>query len=101
MSASLQDEDARHDVATNDSQKTELVDPEHEQVASQPQHDPPSEWEVLRAQVRSKSGDSDSWLKLVDVAVESGDYDRVNETYEALLEAYPNTVRVSLVLLAS
>lgn len=99
MSASLQDEDTRHDVAPTDSQKTELVDTEQEQVTSQPQQDPPSEWEVLREQVRSKPGDSDSWLKLVDVAVESGDYERVNETYEALLEAYPNTVRVPLVLL--
>ncbi|KAI0092880.1 Suf-domain-containing protein [Irpex rosettiformis] len=49
------------------------------------------QWEALRGQVRVKSSDSDTWLKLVDVAVASGDYGRVNETYEALLEAYPNT----------
>ena len=56
-----------------------------------------SEWDVLRAQVKEKPTDVDAWLKLVDVAEESGNFDRVNETYEALLEAYPNTVCHSLV----
>lgn len=95
----MQDEEAQHDTAPNDSQKTDVVDPEVEPVASQSPQDPPSEWEVLRARVRSKPADSDSWLKLVDVAIESGQYERVNEAYEALLEAYPNTVRVAFVLL--
>lgn len=52
-------------------------------------------WKSLEAQVRPKPNDADAWLKFVDVAVASGDYDRVNETYEVLLEAYPNTVRIA------
>lgn len=51
-----------------------------------------SEWDPLRAQVRENPRDADTWLKLVDVAEESKDFDRINEAYEALLEAFPNTV---------
>lgn len=54
---------------------------------------PPSEWQTSREHLREKPSDVDSWLKLVDLAEESGDEDRISETYEALLEAFPNTVR--------
>ena len=40
--------------------------------------------------------DVDAWLKLVDVAEEGGNFEQINETYEALLQAYPNTVCNSL-----
>lgn len=56
-----------------------------------------SEWESLRVQVREKPSDVDAWLKLVDTAEESGNFERINDTYEALLDAYPNTVCHSLV----
>ncbi|KAH9843581.1 Suf-domain-containing protein [Rhodofomes roseus] len=52
---------------------------------------PPSEWEQLRAQLREKPHDADGWLRLVDLAEDSGDMERIKETYEGLLEAYPNT----------
>ena len=58
---------------------------------------PQSEWDMLRSQVREKPTDVDVWLKLVDVAEEGGNFEQINETYEALLEAYPNTVCNSLV----
>lgn len=51
-----------------------------------------SEWDLLRAQVRENPRDADTWLKLVDRAEEGKDFDRENETYEALLEAFPNSV---------
>lgn len=51
-----------------------------------------SEWDALRAQVREKPTDVDAWLRLVDTAEDDGNFERINETYEALLEAYPNTV---------
>ncbi|GJE94378.1 HAT and Suf domain-containing protein [Phanerochaete sordida] len=50
-----------------------------------------SEYEVLQAQVRENPRDVDAWLKLVDVAEESKDFERINQTYEALLEAFPNS----------
>ena len=53
---------------------------------------PRSDWEALRAQVREKPTDVDAWMKLVDLSEEGGNFDQINETYEALLEAYPNTV---------
>lgn len=101
MSAPLLEDDPQNElIAPNASQKTEIIEVALEELQpapSQPTPDPPSEWEALRAQVRSKPSDSDSWLKLVDIAIEDGDFDRINETYEALLEAYPNTVRLTLV----
>lgn len=53
---------------------------------------PPSEWDVLREQLREKPHDPDGWKKLVDVAENSGEIEKIKETYEALLESYPNTV---------
>ncbi|CCM04957.1 uncharacterized protein FIBRA_07154 [Fibroporia radiculosa] len=52
---------------------------------------PLSEWDQLRAQLREKPFDADSWLKLVDIAEDSADIEKIKETYEGLLEAYPNT----------
>ena len=52
----------------------------------------PSEWDRLRTLTREKPSDVDSWLKLVDVAEEGGNFEQINQTYEAVLEAYPNTV---------
>ena len=51
-----------------------------------------SEEDILRDHVRENPRDADTWLKLVDIVEESKDYDKINETYEALLEAFPNTV---------
>ena len=55
---------------------------------------PQSEWDQLRAQLREKPVDVDSWLKLVDLAEDSGDMEKIKETYEGMLETYPNTVRI-------
>ena len=56
---------------------------------------PSSEWDLLRAQLREKPHDPDGWNKLVALAEESGDIEKVRESYEALLEMYPNTVSLS------
>ncbi|KAI0689097.1 hypothetical protein BC835DRAFT_1549432 [Cytidiella melzeri] len=93
MSAPLP-EDLLQVPAPNESQNTEqngVPSQEPERAASQAHSESASEWDILRAHVRTKPGDSESWLRLVDVAVASGDFNQINETYEALLEAYPNT----------
>ena len=56
------------------------------------QVDPQSEWDALREYLKKEPQDVDSWLKLVDMAEESGNYDRTKETYELLVEHFPNTV---------
>ncbi|OCH93262.1 Suf-domain-containing protein [Obba rivulosa] len=61
---------------------------------------PQSEWDQLRAHLREKPFDADSWLKLVDLAEDSGDIEKIKETYEALLEAYPNTPSVQIAYLS-
>ena len=54
---------------------------------------PQSEWDALRAQLRESPLNPDGWLKLVELAEDSGDLEKIKETYEALLQTYPNTVR--------
>ena len=63
-------------------------------VKQEPTPPPPTEWDQYRKQVRVKPHDADAWLKLVDLAEDSGDLQKIQETYDALLEVYPNTVRV-------
>lgn len=53
---------------------------------------PQSEWDVLRAQLRESPLNPDGWLKLVELTEDSGDLEKIKETYEALLQTYPNTV---------
>ena len=53
---------------------------------------PQSEWGALRAQLRESPLNPDGWLKLVELAEDSGDLEKIKETYEALLQTYPNTV---------
>ena len=64
------------------------------EVKQEPTPPPQSEWDQLRAQLREKPVDADSWLKLVDLAEDSGDMEKIKETYEGMLETYPNTVRI-------
>lgn len=65
---------------------------ESEELVPGIQVDPRSEWDSLREHLKKEVQDVDSWLKLVDLAEQSGNYDRTKETYEALLEQFPNTV---------
>jgi len=53
---------------------------------------PYSEWDTIRAQLRESPLNPDGWLKLVELAEDSGDLEKIKETYEALLQTYPNTV---------
>lgn len=54
---------------------------------------PQSEYDLLWTQLREKPQNPEDWKKLVDLAESSGDLEKVKQSYEALLERYPNTVR--------
>lgn len=69
-------------------------------IKQDPSPPPLSEWEQLREHVRKKPYDADEWLKLVDLAEDSGNVERIKETYEGLLESYPNTVRTHFVCMS-
>ncbi|KAI0820713.1 hypothetical protein BC628DRAFT_1466219 [Trametes gibbosa] len=60
---------------------------------------PQSEWDRLRAQLRERPIDADVWLKLVDLAEDSGDMEKIKNTYEGMLETYPNTPSVQIAYL--
>ena len=53
---------------------------------------PQSEWDAVRSQLREFPLNPEGWLKLVELAEDSGDLEKIKETYEALLQTYPNTV---------
>ncbi|KAI1783642.1 hypothetical protein LXA43DRAFT_1130766 [Ganoderma leucocontextum] len=61
---------------------------------------PQSKWHRLRAQLRKKPVDADGWMRLVDLAEDSGDIEKIKNTYEGMLETCLNTVRTNRVLLS-
>ncbi|KAM5540704.1 hypothetical protein V8D89_005735 [Ganoderma adspersum] len=67
--------------------------------APEPTPPPQSEWDQLRAQLREKPVDADGWQKLVDLAEDSGDIEKIKDTYEGMLETYPNTPSVQIAYL--
>lgn len=66
-----------------------LIPPEDDD--GPPLSTPRSEWESLRTHLKEKINDVDSWLKLVELSEDANDFEQTNTTYEALLEAFPNT----------
>jgi cleavage stimulation factor subunit 3 len=52
-----------------------------------------SEWDTLRASLRDNPHDTEGWNKLVRLAEDSADLEKIKEAYESLLKMYPNTVR--------
>ncbi|KAH7916661.1 hypothetical protein BJ138DRAFT_1074533 [Hygrophoropsis aurantiaca] len=65
--------------------------PQGEDATQDADQDPPSEWHMLRSKLREAPYDPDGWNRLVDIAETAGDIEQIKETYEALLETYPNT----------
>jgi cleavage stimulation factor subunit 3 len=57
------------------------------------QEEPVSEWDALRASLRENPHDTEGWNKLVRMAEDSGDLEKIKDAYESLLKMYPNTVR--------
>lgn len=82
------------------SQETQLDEPKQQsQDAPAPPDTPPSEYDTLRAQLREKPTDADLWLKLIDLAEASGDYNLTVQAYEDILESYPNNVGRFMIVL--
>lgn len=63
-------------------------------MKDEPQEPPPTEYEALNLQLAENPHNPDAWRRLVHVAEDSGDIDKISTTYEALLKQYPNNVRV-------
>lgn len=75
---------------------------ESQETAIKEETPPPlSEFESLQASLAEKVYDAAAWNRLVDLAEESGDLAKVKEVYEALLKAYPNTVRLFFLYIVS
>ncbi|KAN0098123.1 Suppressor of forked protein (Suf) domain containing protein [Tylopilus felleus] len=74
--------------ATQNGHGPDLVPQDMSQDSHQ---DPPSEWHALREKLREHPQDPEGWNKLVDIAENAGDLEQIKQTYEALLETYPNT----------
>ena len=79
-------------AATASASSNGLVKSE-EDVAVSASAVPQSEWEALKSRLDKSPHDPEGWNKLVRLAEESGDLEKIKATYEALLAMYPNTVR--------
>lgn len=55
--------------------------------------EPVSEWDALRTSLRENPYNIEGWNKLVRLAEDSGDLEKIKDAYESLLKMYPNTVR--------
>ncbi len=67
-----------------------------EQQSSQTSQDklPPSEYELVKQHLKDTPHDNDQWRRLIEIAEESEDVERIKETYDLLLEQFPNNVRI-------
>ncbi|KAH0586846.1 mRNA 3'-end-processing protein RNA14 [Termitomyces sp. J132] len=52
---------------------------------------PPTEYEALSAQLKQQPHDPNAWKRLISLAEESGNLDKVRASFDALLQQYPNT----------
>lgn len=77
------------------SQSTTFTSPEHstDQIKV-----PLSEYELLCEAVRSDIYSSATWSALIEYSEQSRDLSKIKQTYDWLLDTYPNTVRFHLVL---
>ncbi|KAG5223273.1 mRNA 3'-end-processing protein [Salix suchowensis] len=71
---------------------TETHGPTVEQQSSQTSQNelPPSEYELVKQHLKENPQDNDQWRRLIDIAEESEDVDRIKETFDLLLEQFPN-----------
>ncbi|KIK92794.1 hypothetical protein PAXRUDRAFT_829635 [Paxillus rubicundulus Ve08.2h10] len=76
---------------SNAAQNGHELDPAQQEISQDSQQEPPSEWHALRDKLREHIQDPEGWNKLVDIAENAGDLEQIKQTYEALLETYPNT----------
>ncbi|KAG5222098.1 mRNA 3'-end-processing protein [Salix suchowensis] len=51
---------------------------------------PPSEYDLVKQHLKENPQDNDQWRRLIDIAEESEDVERIKETYDLLLEQFPN-----------
>lgn len=59
-----------------------------------------TEYDALTAQAKEKPHNPETWRRLIDVAENTGEIEKIRAAFDALLQQYPNTVcdtRVSLV----
>lgn len=101
--ATAGDEDSYMDYAGDSTQPTtELLSAltaavsssEDNQMKEEPQEQipPPSEYDVLTAQLAENPHNPEAWRRLVHVAEDTRDLEKISTTYDALLKQYPNNV---------
>ncbi|GLB33223.1 putative suf-domain-containing protein [Lyophyllum shimeji] len=51
----------------------------------------PTEYDQLRAELRERPHNPEAWRRLIDNAENSGEIEKIRESFDALLQQYPNT----------
>ncbi|KAG6837133.1 hypothetical protein H0H93_014038 [Arthromyces matolae] len=62
-------------------------------VQNQPEETmpPPSEYDSITAELQQRPNNPSGWKRLIDLAENSGDLDKIRASFDALLQQYPNT----------
>ncbi|KAG6884913.1 hypothetical protein C0993_007280 [Termitomyces sp. T159_Od127] len=84
------------DSSGDNTQPTEDILNALNAIKNEPQQDidmppAPTEYEALLAQLKQRPHDPNGWKRLINMAEESGDMDKVRASFDALLQQYPNT----------
>lgn len=71
---------------------------ENAEKPAEPDAPPLPEYEALQQHLEKNRFDPASWNRLIDLAEETTDLEKLKQAYESLLLAYPNIVRLSFSL---
>ncbi|KAL0948925.1 hypothetical protein HGRIS_009033 [Hohenbuehelia grisea] len=64
------------------------------------EQDRPSEYDLLKQQLKAKPQDSHGWLRLINIAEDSSDPEKIKDAYDLLLQQFPNTVSAQIAYLS-
>lgn len=95
MSEPPRNEEYSGDFTMDQTQASTEILNEMNSVKSEPmvaEFPPPTEYEALTAQLAEKPHNPDGWRRLVELAENSGEVEKIRQTFDALLKQYPNTV---------
>jgi len=99
MSTNAEEDDTFADFPGDATQPTEEILSElanlnvlKNEPSAEPQLPPPSEYDSLTAELAERPHNPEGWRRLIQVAEESRDIEKISMAYESLLKQYPNNV---------
>ncbi|KAF9567671.1 Suf-domain-containing protein [Agrocybe pediades] len=103
MATNAEEDDTFADFQGDSTQPTEEILSElskltsiKDEAALEPRMPPPSEYDSLTAELAERPHNPDGWRRLVQLAEDSRDIEKISAAYEALLKQYPNNATAQI-----